>query len=129
MHAVQFIDWCKKERLRELYRCADCFTAPSHREGMSNAVLEAMACGLPVICGDCEGNREVIVDGKNGFLVAAGDVAALSERMLFCSDNRQKAAEIGAAARKYCCERFSWSMAAHKLTLLLEERRQTVETI
>jgi glycosyltransferase involved in cell wall biosynthesis len=60
---------------------ADCFVLPSRREGLSNALLEAMAAGLPCIANDIPPNREVLDDGDAGILVPVEDCKALEEAM------------------------------------------------
>lgn len=67
-------------------RCFDLLCLPSLAEGISNAVLEAMASGLPVIATDVGGNAELVDDDRAGFLVASGDSAALADRIeqYFC---------------------------------------------
>ncbi len=60
---------------------ADCFVLPSRREGLSNALLEAMAAGLPCIANDIAPNREVLANGAAGVLVPVGDIAALATAM------------------------------------------------
>lgn len=54
----------------------------SESEGLSNAVIEYMGCGKPVICTNVGGNPEIIEDGHNGFLVEVGDVSSIAERIL-----------------------------------------------
>ncbi len=61
---------------------SDCFVLPSVQEGISNAVLESMAIGIPIITSDCGGMREIINNGKNGFYFPARDSDAL-EKLLF----------------------------------------------
>lgn len=54
--------------VKELFKMADFFAHPSYREGLSVAVMEAMANGLPVICTEIRGNTDLIEDGKGGYL-------------------------------------------------------------
>jgi glycosyltransferase involved in cell wall biosynthesis len=62
-----------------LYRSVDLLVMPSMREGLSMTVLEAMACGLPVVASDCSSMPELIVDGKGGFLCRLNDAAHFAE--------------------------------------------------
>ncbi|MBX4200624.1 glycosyltransferase [Candidatus Parcubacteria bacterium] len=61
---------------------ADLFISSSMREGFSNAIVEAMACGVPVIATRCAGPEEIIEDGKNGILVPIGAEKTLSEQII-----------------------------------------------
>ena len=60
-----------------LYVCSDVFVFPSRQEGLSAALLEAMACGLPAVCSAIRGNVDLIEDGKGGFLHAPDDADAI----------------------------------------------------
>ena len=72
-----------REDVRQLYRVADIFCLPSLREGLSASVLEAMAAGLPVICSDIRGNRDLVIPQSGGYLVGAknthGYITAIKE--------------------------------------------------
>jgi L-malate glycosyltransferase len=68
-------------RMPEFYASCDAILMPTAREGMSLAVLEGMACGLPVVATDCPSMREVVADGQGGFLCPPGDVGAFAERL------------------------------------------------
>ena len=74
-------------------RWADCFVLPSRREGLSNALLEAMAHGLPCIANDIPPNREVLDGGNAGILVPIGDEQRLFDEM------RDMAMDIGHATK------------------------------
>ncbi|MEJ5330079.1 MAG: glycosyltransferase family 4 protein [Desulfobaccales bacterium] len=88
------IRWLRETRdVRPFIAQADVVVLPSYREGMPRSVLEAMAMGKPVITTDAVGCREVIEDGKNGFMVPVRDANALAAAMV-------KMIEIGPEARR-----------------------------
>lgn len=62
-------------------QASDVFVLPSEAEGMSNAVLEAMACGLPVLVSDCEGNRELVTNGLDGMVFPHGSEKSLAQKI------------------------------------------------
>ena len=74
--------------------------APSFAEGFSNAVLESMAAGLPVVATDVGGNREAIIDGETGFLAPSHDPSALADRILRLLADRSLAKRMGRAGRR-----------------------------
>lgn len=84
-------------------------------EGLPNAMLEAMAVGLPVIVTDTGGVADGVMDGESGFVVPPGDVDALRDRlkMLCFDDERQK--RMGATARAWVQSRYSWDTIISKL--------------
>lgn len=64
-----------RKDVKSLLKKSDCFVHSSLQEGLSMAVMEAMACGVPVICSDIRGNNDLITNGWEGFLVKDNDVA------------------------------------------------------
>ena len=72
----------------------------SESEGFSNALIEYMQAGRPVICTDTGGNPELVQDGTNGFLVPVGDVDALADRLVKLLSDSVLAQRLGAAARE-----------------------------
>ncbi len=95
-----------------LYQSADLFIMPSRFEGMSNAVLEAMACGVPVIATDVTGNRDLIANGETGLLVPYGDAAALSAAAAAVLGDPALAARLGENARAEAAAKYSLAGAA-----------------
>ena len=90
-----------------LLRMSTAFCLLSRSEGFSNALLEAMASGLPAVVTRVGGNPEALNDGENGFLVSPEDAQSAAERLLFLLRTPAKAAEIGNAARLTAQTRFS----------------------
>lgn len=72
---VEFLGYC--ENIEEILSATDIFVLPSYREGLSIALQEAMAIGLPIIATNIRGNRELVKDRKGGWLVPVGNIKAL----------------------------------------------------
>ena len=83
-----------------------CLTSGSN-EGFSNAIVEQMAVGLPMIVTDVGGNAEAVSDGENGRVIAPLDAAALSSALIDMHRNPARAASMGRASRTRVEERFS----------------------
>lgn len=79
--AVHFLGAMPSEQLRAPLSAADVFVLATRNEGWANVLLEAMACGLPVVTTNVGGNREVVCDEKLGIIVAFGDTAALQQAL------------------------------------------------
>lgn len=95
------------QQVDDLLAAADLFVLPSHREGMSLALLEAMAAGLPIVATDIPGNRPLIDPGRQGLLVPPGRTAPLAAAILQIFDDPSAAAALGQAARQRAIDRFS----------------------
>jgi glycosyltransferase involved in cell wall biosynthesis len=91
----------------DFLRAADLFVHPSHQEGFSNAILEAMAAGLPVVACDVGGNPEAVVDGVTGFLVPPRSPGRLAEAMSDLLGDEGKRRAMGEAGKRRAEERFS----------------------
>jgi glycosyltransferase involved in cell wall biosynthesis len=91
----------------EIVHALDALIAPSHSEGFSNAVLEAMAAGKPVIASAVGGNCEQVVHERTGYLFPCGDAHQLARAMEDLAASRAKRERMGAAAAARIAERFS----------------------
>ncbi len=85
--------------IQEVYRSGCVFVLTSRYEGLSVAMTEAMASGLPPVVSDVGELRDLVEDGRNGFVVGVGDVAAFAERIGELLDDDSRRAEVAAAAR------------------------------
>lgn len=97
-NTVQFLGFVKDPYY--YYRRTSVFVLPSRREGLSNALLEAMSFGLPCVATDIPGNNDIIKDKINGLLVPKENPKALAEGILYMLNNPVKAKEMGREARK-----------------------------
>lgn len=93
-------------------QAADVFVLPSRQEGFSNAILEAMASGLPIVATDVGGNAEAVVDGDGGFIVAPGDAPAIAAAIIRCLDANGGLAAMGAFNRARVEQIFSLDASA-----------------
>ncbi len=88
------------------YDMADVFVLPSRTEGVSNALLEAMAAGLPPVVSDVGGNRDIVEDGQSGFLLERTDTGAWVGTLSRLLDDPGLRGKVGDAARQRA-ERFA----------------------
>ena len=119
--------WLPGERadVPEVLRGLHAFVLPSLSEGISNAILEAMASGLPVLATGVGGNAELVVPGKTGYLVAPGDPHDLAARMVQLACDPDHAAALGHAGRARMVARFGLDsmVAAYQALYDLQMRR------
>jgi glycosyltransferase involved in cell wall biosynthesis len=87
--------------------CSVAVLASTQGEGMPRALMEAAACGKPMVATDVPGSRELVVDGVNGFLVPPGDAAALAAAILELVRQPDVARRMGIAARQRLVAEFS----------------------
>jgi glycosyltransferase involved in cell wall biosynthesis len=99
------------EKMPELYRRNDIFISASMLEGMSNAMLEAMASGLPIVSTRCEGLDELIAD--NGIIIEQSDAASIAVAIKTIADDGNKYVAMRRAARKQA-EIFTWKSSANQ---------------
>ena len=96
-----------REDVAKVLPCIDVFAQPSLAEGISNTVLEAMACALPVIATDVGGNAELVADNVTGTIIAPDDADALSAALEQYVDRPDLRSARGAAGRARVLQEFS----------------------
>ena len=119
--------------LIERYRRALCVVLPSvYRtsdgtetkipELLGQTLLEAMACGTPVICTRVASMPEIVEDGVTGFIVEAGDRAALADRLRWFLQHPSDVEAMGQAGRRAVLERFQWSQVVDRCLAAYNDR-------
>ncbi len=115
--AVRFVE--STSDIDAYYRAADCFVMPSSREGLPNALLEAMASGLPCIAARLDGVTDIVIEhGRNGLLVPVDDVSALSAAIRRILHDPVEAARLGVAAHRTMTERYALPRIADRYDAL-----------
>jgi glycosyltransferase involved in cell wall biosynthesis len=97
-----------RDDIPKMLRQSTLFVRPSTLEGLPLTVLEAMACGLPVVATPVGGTPEVVRDGEQGLLVPVADAAALAEAILKLLDDPAAAAEMGRRGRETVLHGYGW---------------------
>lgn len=108
-------------RLVELLQQADALCLPSYGEGSPWVVLEALACGTPVVVGDVGAMPEMVEQGGAGIVVEPGDVSALRTALLALADEPARARALGARGRALCEQRYDLTVQGPLLVELLRE--------
>jgi len=98
---------CSPDEVPPLLQQADVFVLSSLSEGISDAVLEAMACGLPIVTTDCGGMREVVTDGVEGFVVPVRAPEAMAKAVMQLAENATLRRQMGEAGRARVLREFS----------------------
>jgi glycosyltransferase involved in cell wall biosynthesis len=101
--------------LRGWLSAGDVFVLPSYREGLPLAVLEAMACGRPVIATRVGGIPEAVEDGESGILVGMDDVEALAAAIALLVENDSARQSMGSKGRQIVEGKFTWERSARAL--------------
>jgi glycosyltransferase involved in cell wall biosynthesis len=105
----------------KLLRLADCFVLPSLYEGMSTALLEAMALSVPVVATAVSGTPEVIEDGKTGYLVAPADPVSLAHAISAVLDDPREAARMARGALSTVTRRHSFQRMVDAVEEILHQ--------
>jgi glycosyltransferase involved in cell wall biosynthesis len=117
---IDFLGWQARDALPGLYQQANLFVFPSRHEGMPNAVLEAMACGLPVIASRIAGNEELVENDRTGVLVKTEDTPSLREALRELLSDKERCQKMGEQGRQRVESTYSWSGVADKYLELLQ---------
>ncbi|MBL0347071.1 glycosyltransferase family 4 protein [Candidatus Villigracilis affinis] len=97
------------------YHMADLYISPSHVDGSSVSLMEALACGLPCLVSDIPANKEWVFENENGWLFRDGDANDLAEKILAAISQREKLPEIGRSSRRSAEMRADWKKNAEAL--------------
>lgn len=108
---VKFFGRIQHDKLLSFYQVADIFCLPSHNEGMSNSLLEALAAGMPLLATVTGGTEELLTDGVNGYFIKMRSAQDIAEKIEVLAFNQELLKRFAAASRKRA-EEMSWKNVA-----------------
>jgi glycosyltransferase involved in cell wall biosynthesis len=107
-HNVIFTGFLPKEEMPNVYSALDIFILPTLTEGLSNTILEAMACRKPVITTPVGGNSELVENGKSGYLVRPRSINELAEKTFDLLNSSGKRIQMGKIGRDKILKKYTW---------------------
>lgn len=117
---IRYVGTVPYDKLERSYQYADIFVLTSLSEGMPSVILEAMACGLPIVASDVGGNNEIVNEGDNGFLIRGDDIELLAERLAELVNNGELRRRMGERSRQLAL-RYDWSSIMGQYDVLFRE--------
>jgi glycosyltransferase involved in cell wall biosynthesis len=109
-----------RARMRQLYMSASIYVQPSTFEGLPTSILEAMACGTPVVYSDIPGARRLI-SPQEGILVPPGNAQKLAEAILTLLSDETRRAQMGMACREKVLANYTWEVVSQRIRAVYEE--------
>jgi N-acetyl-alpha-D-glucosaminyl L-malate synthase BshA len=113
-HNVSLAGAVQNKDLPKFYAMADIFILPSLREGLGVVLLEAMACGTPVIGSRVGGIPDIINDGENGLLAEPGDYEDIAKNIVRCLSDKELLRKFSITGLETVKERFAWGPIVEK---------------
>ncbi len=117
---VEFLGRVEHQLLPQFYHQAHVFVLPSKNEGMSNAALEGLASGLPLVVSGTGGMQELVTDGVNGYFIDPENVESFASTLAALASDRERLAAFGAESRRRA-ELRGWDKVAQNFRRTLEQ--------
>ncbi|CAB1063931.1 hypothetical protein D1BOALGB6SA_8716 [Olavius sp. associated proteobacterium Delta 1] len=114
-HRIHLVGGKPNSEINQWLSTADIFVFPSYFEGLPNAILEAMACGLPVVATDVGGIPEIVENGKSGILIGTRSANSIATAIQFLLENTEMRERMGQEGRNIIKNRFTWDRGAKEL--------------
>lgn len=120
LNNIEFHGYVTHDKLYKLYQESDIFVLPSFAEGMALVGLEALASGLPLLCSDCTGVNDLIVDGYNGIVIRAGYIEDLYKGIEWFRENKKDIKLMSKNARS-TAEEYTWNKYSKRTSSIISE--------
>ncbi|MCX7697940.1 MAG: glycosyltransferase family 4 protein [Candidatus Goldbacteria bacterium] len=110
-----YVGVVSQKELYKYYSQSSIFVLPSIEDGFGMVIIQAMACGLPVICTTNTGGEDIVRNGIDGFIIPIRDVEKLKEKILYFYENPEITKQMGQNAQNRVKSEFSWSDYGEKI--------------
>ena len=105
---IRFLGYISQLELPKIYQSSDVYISASHSDGSSVSLMEALACGIPVLVSDISGNREWITEGQNGRLFRDGNIHQLSVLMMTAPKEKEDLKKMSLNNRQLAIKKADW---------------------
>lgn len=117
---LKHVNFSSQDELAKHYRQADIFVFPSYMDSWAMVVVEAMACGTPVIVSENTGSKELVMNGVNGFVIKTGSKPELKEKILFFNENRHMIKSFGEKASE-SVQNSTWEDYSRNIIAIMDD--------
>ncbi len=117
---INYVGHIPQQELYKYYSQGSVFVLNSIEDGFGMVIIQAMACGLPVICTTNTGGEDIISDGRDGFIISIRDVEALKEKLIYLYENPEICQQMGQSAKEKVIRGFSWEDYGEKMIKFYE---------
>ncbi len=118
---IKFFNHVPQNKLLNYYNNSDIFVIPSIEEGMAVVQLQAMACGLPVICTTNSGGSDIIDENENGYIINIRDIEKLKEKISYLYNNREIVKKFSENSYIKANKFLSWDNYGDKISLIYKD--------
>lgn len=116
-----FLSKVEEEKLVAAYNAADLFVLPSIQEGQGIVLLEAQACGKPVVAFGVGGVNETVLQNQTGFLIEPNDIDGMADKMRELLGDHNLRQKMGTAGVRFVTENYTWNLCAQRMLNLYKE--------
>ena len=120
--------WGKQQNMSEIFSQAHIISLPSYAEGLPKVLIEACACGRPIVTTDVSGCRDTIINDENGILVPPRDSKALASAFRKLISDPQLRKRMGKAGRKIAVNEFSIEIVIQKTFTVYQDLSKSFNT-
>ena len=113
-----------QQEIYDIYAEADLFVLPSTRERASVSQLEAMSCGLPVICSDTNGTSCYVIGGKNGYVFRDMDKQDLEQKIEWMVSDKERLVQMGRNSYNEVIEKYQFSGYFHSILSIIAKEKE-----